>query len=166
MLDVRDADRGCDERCGEVRDVMHHNVRRPLLDNPEQVVGTRLQLDPDEELGEDVGADVRRRKRGSAVSNPAGERLHGVQRQPGAKRREAFRFRFAGDRLARRERHVMSRFRQGTCEWQHRPVVTRHRSAGQERTHRARLSGEQRLFGALMDRSSAPYWDACPEERS
>ena len=33
----------------------------------------------------------------------------------------------------------MSCFSQGTCERQHRPIVTCHRSAGQERTHRPRL---------------------------
>jgi hypothetical protein len=88
-------------------------VRRPPFDDLGQVVRTRLQLDPDEELGEDEGADLRRRKRGSKISNAAGKRLHGVQGQPDAKRREAFRFGFADDRLARRERHVVSRFSQG-----------------------------------------------------
>ena len=133
-------DLGRDERCGELRDVVDHNVRRPLLDDLEQVVRTRLQLDPDEELGEDEGADLRRRKRGSKFSNAAGERLHGVHCRPDAKRRKALRFRFAGDGFARRERHLVSRLGQGTCEWQHRPIVTRQRSAGQERTHRTRLS--------------------------
>ena len=80
VLHIRDADHGRDERCGELRDVVHDNVRRPLLDDLEQVIRTRLQLDPDEELGEDEGADLRRRKRGSKISNAAGKRLHGVRR--------------------------------------------------------------------------------------
>ena len=110
MLHVRDADHGCDERYGELRNVMYCKVRRPLLNDVDQVVRTRLQLDPDEELGKDEGADLRRRKRGSKISNAAGKRLRGVPGRPNAERREAFRFRFAGDRFARRERHVMSRF--------------------------------------------------------
>ena len=58
MLHIRDADHGRDERCGELRDVVHDNVRRPLLDDVEQVVRTRLQLDPDEELGEDEASGL------------------------------------------------------------------------------------------------------------
>ena len=142
VLHIRDADLGCDERCGELRDLVYDEVRPPLLDDVDQVVRTRLQLDSDEELGEDERADLRGRKRGSKISNAAGNRLHGVHGPPDAKRREAVCFRFAGDRFARRERHVMSRFSQGTREWQHRPIVTRQRSAGQERTHRTRLRPE------------------------
>ena len=58
VLHVRDADPGCDERCGELRDVVHDNVRRPLLDDLDEVVRARLQLDPDEELREDEAADL------------------------------------------------------------------------------------------------------------
>ena len=151
VLHIRDADHRRDERCGELRDVVYDDVRRPLLNDLEQVIRTRLQLDPDEELGEDEGADLRRRKRGSTFSNATGKRLHGVRGQPDAKRREAFRFGFAGDGFARRERHVMSRFSQGTCEWQHRPKVTCQRSAGQERTHRTRLSGARWEAESLGD---------------
>ena len=75
VLDIRDADHGRDERCGELRDVMHDNVWRPPLDDFEQVIRTRLQLDPDEELGEDEGADLRRREQGSTIANAAGKRL-------------------------------------------------------------------------------------------
>ena len=100
VLHVRDADvvatsgaansaTSCTTRCGA-----------PLLNDLDQVVRTRLQLDPDEELREDEGADLRRRKRSSKISNAAGKRLHGVHGRPDAKRREAFRFGFAGDRFA------------------------------------------------------------------
>ena len=140
VLHIWDADRGCDERCGELRHVVDHNVWRPSLDDLEQVVRTRLELDPDEELGEDEWADARRRKRRSTLSNAAGKRLHEVRRRPDAKRREALRLRFAGDRFADGERHLVPRLTEGTCEWQQRPIVTRQRSAGQERTHRPRLS--------------------------
>ena len=89
---------------------MNHEVRRPLLDDPEQVIRTRLQLDLDEELREDEGTDLQRRKGGSKISNAARKLLHRVQGQPDAKRCEAFHFGFAGDRFARRERHVVTRF--------------------------------------------------------
>ncbi len=141
VLHVRDADYGRDEGCGEFRDVVDHNVWRPLLDDGEQVVRAWLQLDPDEELREDEAANVRRRKRGSKTPYPPGERLHRVRGEPDAKRREAFHFGGADDRLARRECHVMSRFGEGACEWQHRSVVTHQRSAGQERTHPTTLAG-------------------------
>ena len=125
VLHVRDADNGRNERCGELPDVVYHNVRCPPLNELEQVIRTWLKLDPYEELGEDVGADLRRRQRGSKLSNAEGKRLHGVRGKPDAKRREAFRFGFAGDRFARCKCHLVSRFSKATCEWQHRPIVTR-----------------------------------------
>src|SRR4051794_39861880 len=119
---------------------MYHDVRRPPFNDLEQVIRTRLQLDAHEELHEDEGTDLRRRKLSSTLTYAARKRLHGVQGKPDAKRREAFSFGFAGDRFPRCECHIMSRCSQGMCKWQHRPIVTRERSAGQERTHRARLS--------------------------
>lgn len=44
----------------------------------------------------------------------------------------------------------MSRFSQGTCEWQHRSIVTRQRSAGQKRTHRTTLSRVRQAVAPRM----------------
>ncbi len=163
MLHIRDAGHSRDERCRELRDVVYHNVRCPLFNDLEQVVRTRLQLDPNEELGEDEGADVGRRQRGSKLSNAVGKRLHRVQSKPDAKHREAFRFGFTGDRFPRRERDIMSRFSQGTCEWQHRPIMTRQRSAGQERTHRTRLSGARSAVALQRCRRGHRDGDRAPK---
>jgi hypothetical protein len=103
VLHVRDAGHGCDERRGELRDVVHHHVRRPLLDDVDQVVRARLQLTSHEELGKQEVADLRSRKRGGPVSNPSGKRLHRIHVQSTPKRREAFHCRFARDRFTRRK---------------------------------------------------------------
>ncbi len=58
VLRVWDADPGCDERCGELRDVVHDDFRRPLLDDLDEVVRAQLQFYPDEELREDEAADL------------------------------------------------------------------------------------------------------------
>ena len=57
VLHVRDTEHGGHERCGELRDVVHDEVRRPFPDEIDQVVCARLQLDPDEDNGEDERSD-------------------------------------------------------------------------------------------------------------
>ncbi len=138
---VRDADHGRDEGCGELRDVVDHDVRWPLLDDGEQVVRAWLQFDPDEELREDEAANVRRRKRGSKTPYPAGEQPGMSGASPTEVAVDALRFGGADDRLARCDPHVVSCFGEGACMAASRSVVTHQRSAriaGAHASHHAR----------------------------
>ena len=143
MLHIRDAHAGRDERCRELRHVVHHDVRRPLLDDLEQVVQARLQLDPDEELREDERANLRRRERGSDLSNTPRQRLHGVHGQPDAERRKAFRLRFARDRV--------------------RPTRTPHRAPPRSGRARAAASADSDL--PTVYRSAAHAWPQATRAR-
>ena len=139
VLHVRDAGHGRDERCGELRDVVYHEVRRPLLDDREQVVRARLQLDPDEELREDEGADLRRME--ARQRRPRARRASDSAESIASPTRNAVKPSASASPTTGSpdKRHVVSGFRQGAREWQHRPVVTCQRPAGQERAHRTRL---------------------------
>ena len=134
MFHVGDAESGCDHRRGELRDVVHDQLRAPALDDLGQVVRPRLELDADEELREEQGADAGGRKRGK-IRMPAGELVPGVVAQPGAERGEPVRGGLRDDRLARSDGHGVSGRRERTREWQQRTVVTSQRPAGQERAH-------------------------------
>ena len=111
------------------------------LDDLEQVVRTRLQLDPDEELGEDEWADAAKEEARQHVLERGGQ---AAPRSPVARptRNAVKPSASASPATGSPDANATScpASAEGTCEWQHRPIVTRQRSAGQERTHRARLS--------------------------
>ena len=134
--------------------------RRPPLDDLEQVLQARLQLDPDEELGEHERANLRRRERRSHLSNAPRRRLHGVHGRPHAERRKSFAAGFAHNGFARSECHIVPCPGQGARQRQHRSIVTCQRSAAQQDAHRVRLPRPFRSRGAPSRRTQATFPNA------